>query len=271
MNIGVDIGASKILVVGGDDDYKILASQKFPTPHHAHQGMVEMTHVIEQVAGNKKVKSIAVAAPGPQDRKKGMILKTPNMGWEPVNVTSHLKNHFKVPVVLEKDCNVAALAEAKLGAAKGYDYVLYVTISTGVGTGIIMDGQIYHGAYDPEGGHMLIHAENQAEELERAVSGPAIKRRFGVYGYEITQAKIWDELAHDMAQGIYNLITTISPSIVVMGGGVNVHFKKFEKPLIKHLKSCKPLYPLPPIVPAKFIETAPAYGALILASKLKQK
>jgi predicted NBD/HSP70 family sugar kinase len=269
MYIGVDVGGSKILVVAGNDHHEILRSQKIETPDTSDQAISEIVHLIEQVAGKDKIKAIFVAVPGPLDRMKGMILKTPNIPWGPTDLVKPLKNHFKVPVGIEKDADAAALAEYTIGAAQGQPFVLYVTLSTGIGTGIVIDGEIYHGAHDPEGGHIAIAAEGKSEEFETAASGPALKRRFGQYGWEIKDPKEWDELARDLATGIYDLITTLSPSIVVVGGGVGVHFHKFEKFLIKHLEEHKPLYPLPPIVPAQNLETAVAYGALILASRLK--
>lgn len=268
--IGVDIGASKILVAAGNQKHRVLRSRRIETPDNEHQAVIEIIHLIEQIAAGHPIKAIYVASPGPVDRSKGVILKTPNMPWEPVAIVSQLRNHFAVPVGLEKDADAAALAEAALGAGKGYPVVLYVTISTGVGTGLVIEGRIYHGRHDPEGGHMDIMAEGRLEELETAISGRAIKRRFGLYGYEITDPKIWDEYSKDVATGLHNLITTLSPSVVVMGGGVNVHFRKFEKFLHKHLGKLNPINETPPIVPAKYMETAPLRGALMLASRLSE-
>ncbi len=268
MYIGIDIGGSKILVVASDDARRIVRSQKIETPDTAAQGVMEIIHLVESIAGSAPIKSIFISSPGPVDRKRGMILKTPNMGWTPVRIVEQLQNHFHVPVGLEKDANSAALSEALIGAGARKPYVLYVTISTGVGTGMVIDGQIYHGAHDPEGGHSDILAEGHIETMERAVSGKAIKRRTGLYGYEITDEAMWDLIAKDMAIGLHNLITIWSPSVVVMGGGVNVHFAKFERFLRAHLAELNPIYPTPPIVPAKNMETAVAYGSLILAERL---
>lgn len=270
MYIGVDIGGSKILVVAGDAQHRIHRRAKIATPQTASQGVMEIIHLIEQVAGGEAVQAIGIASPGPIDRAQGRILKTPNMSWEPVDIVKQIHNHFNVPVNLEKDADAAALSEATIGAGKGHSPVLYITISTGVGTGLVIDGQIYHGAHDPEGGHQYIEAEGHIEKLETAVSGKAIKRRFKKYGYEIKDAKTWDRIAKDLALGIYNLITIMSPAVVVIGGGVGVHYHRFEKQLHTHLKSYAPLYPLPSIKPAKHMETAVAYGALILAAGAKR-
>jgi predicted NBD/HSP70 family sugar kinase len=269
MFIGIDIGGSKILVVSGNDRFQILNSQKIETPDSAAQGIIEIIHLIENVSAGEKIKAIQIASPGPIDREHGLMLKTPNMDWGRVEIVKQLKNHFGVPVALEKDADAAALSEAKIGAAKGKRYVLYVTVSTGVGTGMVIDGKIYHGAKDTEGGHIYISAEGKNEELETAASGRALKRRFGKFGYQIKDPKVWDEYAKDLAIGLYDLITIFSPEIVVIGGGVGVHYQRFHDALIKHISELKPYYPTPPIVPAKNMETAVAYGALILATNLK--
>lgn len=272
MYIGIDIGGTKILVVGGDKDGAIVRQAKIETPATADQGVMEIIHLIEQVAEQDQIKSIFVAAPGPVDRAKGVLfpVPTPNVKWGPTDIVAQLKNHFKLPVGLEKDANAAALAEAVSGAGKGYETVLYMTISTGVGTGLITAHEIYHGAHDPEGGHMYIAAEGINEELEAAVSGPAMKRRFGLYGYEITDPKIWDEYSKDLAIGVRNMITTFSPDIVVIGGGAGTHFDQFEQFLVQHLAELTPIYPDPPIVEAKYPETAVALGTLILAARLNR-
>jgi predicted NBD/HSP70 family sugar kinase len=119
---------------------------------------------------------------------------------------------------------------------------------------------------------MDITAEGRSEEFEYAASGKALIRRFGKAGYQITDPKVWDEFAKDLAVGLHNLIVVLSPSVVVIGGGVGVHFHKFEAFLRQHLVELQPAHydplPIPPIVPAQNMETAVAYGTLILASKL---
>jgi len=267
MYIGVDIGGSKILVVAGNADHEILHQAKVETPATADQAIIEIVHLIESVSDGHDIKAIAVGIAGLIDRAKGRFLSNSNISWGPTSFVEKLKNHFKVPVCLENDADVAGLAEAIEGAGKNYPYVFYLTISTGVGTGIVIDRKIYHGEHDSEGGKIYIPAEGTIETLEHAIAGPALKRRFGLYGYQITDPRQWDEFAADLAVGLYNFITVLSPSVVVIGGGVGVHFKKFEQPMHKHLQTLGPKYPLPPIVPAKHIETAVAYGALILAAR----
>ncbi len=277
MHIGVDIGGTKILVVAGTSGHEIVRQTKIQTPTDGKEGMSEILRMVEEVAGEETISGIAVASAGPLDLEEGCITgASPNMhGWRNTNLVKPLKDRFKVPVYLEKDAAAAALSESIIGAARNHPFVLYVTISTGIGTALIINGQSYRGASGGlEGGHIVIDPDGPEcgcggkGHFEAFVSGPAIVKRYGKYGYEITDRETWDEIAGMMALGFHNLIHAYSPSIVVIGGGVGMHYKKFHSFLVKHLEALTPMYPLPPIVPAKHIESAVGYGALILASQL---
>lgn len=270
MYIGIDIGGSKILVVAGDSRHHILRQAKVETPETAAQGMIEIVHLVEQVAAGEKVTAIGVAAPGPIDRKRGRLFDTPprNLTWGPVDIGPQLTNHFHAPVTVEHDAAAGALAEAVIGAAKGKANVLYMTISTGVGIGVVTDGEVYHGLHDTEAATIVVSEGRTSQEFEEVVSGRALKRRFGKYGYQITDPKIWDTYSKDLAVGLHDLITILSPEIVVIGGGVGVHLDRFHDFLVTHLEERKRLYPLPPIVSAKYVETGTVQGALILAARL---
>ncbi|HEX7260041.1 MAG TPA: ROK family protein [Candidatus Saccharimonadia bacterium] len=277
MHIGVDIGGSKILVVAGTSGHAILRQAKIKTPESGKAGMAEIIRMIEEVAGNDVIRAIAIATASPIDRKKGRILESaPNMhGWRGTELVKPIKERFSVPIYLENDAAAAALTESHIGAGRNHPYVLYVTISTGIGTALVINGQPYRGgAGSLEAGHMIIDPNGPQcgcggrGHFEAMVAGPAIRKRYGKYGYEITDPEIWDEIAGFIALGFYNLIHAYAPSVIVIGGGVGVHYEKFHPFLVKHLEKLHPLYPIPPIVPAKHIETAVGYGALILASQL---
>lgn len=272
MFIAVDIGGSKILVAAGNQQAAMLDNTQFETPASFDEAMRQINNSITSLSAGRQLKAIVIAAPGRLDFVHGKLIQAANISWGNAPIVDRLK-HFGVPIVLENDANAAALGEAVLGAGVGHRTVLYLTISTGIGTGLVIDGQIYHGAHDTEGGHMTIdpagpHCGCGGDgHFESIVSGKAIKRRFGQFAYQITDPKIWDQIAADIATGLDNLITVLSPEIVVMGGGVNVHWDKFHTPLLKHLKARDLIYPLPKIVPAKHMETAVVYGCFLLAKQ----
>ncbi|HSH31741.1 MAG TPA: ROK family protein [Candidatus Saccharimonadales bacterium] len=272
MYIGVDIGGTKILVAAADASGQLIESQKITSPQDAKAGLAEIVRLIHQLTAGETISRIAVAAPGRIDRKLGLIISAHNLPhWSNTPIGPVLEQEFKVPVMLENDANAAALAEATIGAAQDVASVLYVTISTGIGTGVVLGGAIYHGAADTEGGHITIDPAGPPcscggrGHFEAITSGRAIEARFGRIAAEINDPASWDLIARDIALGLMNLIMALSPATVVLGGGVSVHYAKFQEPLMRYLAELATLYPLPKIVQAKYTEMAAVHGALILA------
>jgi glucokinase len=277
MYVGIDIGGTKTLVATATSKYTLKTSQKILTPADALKALDEISIMIEAQAGNK-ISAIGISAPGPLDRHKGRILNPPNLPWRNVSLTDHLHKRFGVPVALENDANAAALAEYTLGAGRGYNPVLYVTISTGVGTGLISDGHIYHGRYDTEGGHIMLQTNGPLcgcgghGHFEAISSGTAIKRRYGKFGYEIKDKPTWKLIARDMAQGLVSLAAVTSPEAIILGGGVSVHWERFKDPLEEYFHQFwAHMYPPPVIKPAHHIETAAIFGAFLVAKQAAQK
>lgn len=271
MIIGVDIGGTKIRVASSFKGDKINRSIDVATPQNQRKVISTIEEIIDQLASSDPIDAITVACPGPIDKKRGMILTPTNIDWRNLNLVSPLAKAYKCPVMIENDATCGAIAESRLGAARKQRLVLYVTISTGIGTAIVLDKKPLPSPYNQEGGQHIIdlnyhHTHGQSGSFERIVSGSAIKHRFGKIAANIKDKTSWEIIAHDIAIGLNNLIVIIQPEIIVMGGGVNVHFAKFRRPLMKYLKDLKPLYPHPPIVQANFVETAPLLGAILLAT-----
>ena len=178
-------------------------------------------------------------------------------------------------MALENDAACGGLSEALLGSGKGFKNVLYITISTGIGTSLIIDGQIFKGNRNLEGGHTTVDKDGpicscgKPGHFESIASGKAIKRDFGKYAYEIKDKATWDKIANNMAIGVGNMMAIFSPDVVVLAGGVSVHWKHFSSPLIKHISDHYP-FEIAPIKLGKYIETAPVMGALLLASRAEQ-
>ncbi len=161
----------------------------------------------------------------------GHILATPKPGWSHTDVRGHFVRAFGLPTGFDTDVNGAALAEGEWGAAIGCDVHAYVTIGTGVGVGIVIDGRPLHGALHPEAGHMRIRRAGppgfagscpfHGDCLEGLVSGPAIAARAGTAADRIDNADpIWTIVAADLGQLLANLILVLAPRRIVVGGGV---------------------------------------------------
>ncbi len=191
--IGIDVGGTK--VAGGLVTFKgrLVESQVVPT--YAEKGFTrsyaQITHLIGRLVhaagGKENVGGIGICAPGPLNPKTGVVLNPPNLpGWRNIELAKLLEKKFGLPAKVENDANAAGLAEVLFGAAVGHKDVFYVTVSTGVGTGIIVDRKIYHGknGIAGEGGHVSIDFHSPYRCgcgtygcIEALAAGPGMARR----------------------------------------------------------------------------------------------
>ncbi len=276
MYVGIDIGGTKILAAASPDGRRMKTSHKIATPSNARAAIEAMVELVHQVAGGQPVASIGVSSPGPLDLARGIITTPPNLPWRNLEIKRLLERQLHTTVTVQHDATCGGLAEAILGAGQGFGRVLYITISTGIGVSLMVDGQVFHGAnQNVEAGHVTIQKDGPEcscgakGHFEALASGKAIKRLFGKYAYEIKDAETWDKIAANIAAGLASLIAVYAPDVVVMAGGVNVHYRKFQKPLERHLRNDY-RFGIPPIKLAKYVETAPVMGALLLASQAEQ-
>ena len=161
--LGVDVGGTKVAVGMVDRQGKILAQARktMVAQGTAEAALDAVTAAIDSILSATKdnVSSIGICAPGPLDPKSGVVLNPPNLPcWRNFSLAEKIRAKYGVPVKVDNDANAAALAETRWGAARGYRYVFYATIGTGIGTGIVFDGTIYHGKTGSagEGGHVSI-------------------------------------------------------------------------------------------------------------------
>lgn len=276
MYVGIDIGGTKILAASSPTGRKMVRSQKIATPSSAKVAVEAMIDLAHEVAGSKPIASIGVSTPGPLDLARGIITTPPNLPWHNVEIKRLLEKRLNVNVTVQHDAACGGLTEALLGAGVGFERVLYVTISTGIGVSLIDHGQIYHGAErNIEAGHITIIQDGPEcscggrGHFEALASGRAIKRQYGKMAYEIRDARIWEKIAAHIAAGLGSLIAVYAPDVIVLAGGVSVHYHKFSKPLERYLKNDY-RFGLPPIKLAKYVETAPVMGALLLASQAEE-
>ncbi len=180
--------------------------------------------------------SLGVATFGPVDVKKGSptygcILNTPKLEWQNYDLLSALKKRIPVPMEIDTDVNGSCLGELTFGCAKGLESVIYITIGTGVGVGIAVNGTLLHGMLHPEGGHILLskHPEDHYAGkcpfhpncLEGLCAGPAIEERWGAKAVTLKdRSEVWELEAYYIAQALVNYIMILSPQKIILGGGV---------------------------------------------------
>jgi glucokinase len=280
--LGVDIGGTKVAVGIVDRDGKILAQDRKPmiAGGTAQAGLQAVTGAIDFMLAtvNGQVSSIGIWAPGPLDPKSGIVLNPPNVPcWRNFPLSSEISAKYRVPVKIDNDANAAALAETRWGAARGFHYVFYGTIGTGIGAGIVFDGAIYHGntGSAAEGGHVSIDYRGPVCNcgkrgcIEVLASGPAIGARArakleaensrasklrnlvqgdmgSVTSETVARAyaagdamaqEIMLETAQLLTYWLGNIVDLLDPDVIVMGGGVAAMLKPFFAEISKTLPS----------------------------------
>lgn len=263
MYLGIDIGGTKTLIALLNNQGVIKERLRFPTPKFYTEFLKQVAINVANLSTNEFV-AAGVAAPGRIDREHGIAKDFGNLPWHDVPLQRDLHKLLKCPVVLENDANLAGLSEAML--IPQHACVLYVTISTGIGTGIITNRTIDPEFADSEGGHIMLEHKDKLQPWESFASGQAIVKRFGKRASDINDQKTWKIITHDIALGLYDLIAFIQPDAVVLGGGVLTHFNKFENLLLEELRRYQtPLTPIPPILQARRPDEAVVYGCYDLA------
>lgn len=265
--IGVDLGGTRMRAARMDDDLTIHAREEVLTQAQEgfEAGLARMKALIHSVwpSADQRVSGIGVSIPGPTNPFAGVVeLGTNLQGWQNIPLAALLSKEFGVPVYLGNDANVAALAEATRGAAVGYRHVIFITLSTGVGSGIITDGRLVlgHEGLAGEAGHIVIDVEgDRVSTFEKESSGTALGRKarervqagasslmLQLAGGDVSQitgktvseaANLGDAVARDIIQnvgfmaglGVASLLHIFNPQIVVFGGPVsNLGDRLFE-------------------------------------------
>ena len=262
LTIGIDVGGTKVLGGVVDDSGNILEKARRDTPR---QGGSELTKTIADVAldlmRNHKVSAVGVSAAGFVSSDRKTMLATPNIaGWNGVNLDAELTQLIGADVVIENDGNAAAWGEAVFGAGRGEAHMLMLTVGTGIGSGIVVNGQLHRGAYGIAGeiGHMRVVPEGHLCGcgargcFEQYASGSGLMRHVreaiaatpdiarnllalgdgtieGLKGHHVTEAAragdvvalaAFNTTAQWLGAGIASLSVILDPAIVVIGGGV---------------------------------------------------
>lgn len=233
----VEAGGTKFVCALGDASGRLLAEHRLATrdPESTLAETLEFLHRCESQHGRLAAIGLASFGPVDLDRRSatyGRILKTPKPGWSHVDLVGAIARDFGPRVGFDTDVNAAACAEHRWGAAKDASTMVYLTIGTGIGGGVLADGKPLHGLMHPEIGHIYPRRHPfdrdfagvcpfHGDCLEGLASGPAIAARSGVsldlLDFSHPQ---WDIEADYLGQLCAQLVCTISPQRIVMGGGV---------------------------------------------------
>jgi glucokinase len=246
MIAGIDLGATQVRLALADSHGGIVSSVRARTPQlGTPRGLAEW--VAGQVArrgGGDKLTHAAIGAPGPVDGKNGVLVNPPNLtGWKNVPLSALLADALGCPVDLENDANVAALGEFYQGAGRGTRTMIYITWSTGVGGGLILDGELFSGAHGSAGelGHMVLDPEGPLDScgqrgcVEAFCGGRALADHAGVSAAELFRsaaagnveaAAVVRRAATYMGNALINLTNLFDPEVIVIGGGVTQSWRQ---------------------------------------------
>ncbi len=269
---GIELGGTKVVVAAGSGPDDLSPTIRIPTTDPA----TTMAAIIAALAGLGPFDAIGIASFGPvcldpADPGSLRITNTPKPGWSQTKLVQPLAERFGVPVALDTDVNGAALGEGRWGAARGLTDFAYITVGTGIGVGLVVNGRPVHGALHPEAGHLLVrrdpardpyrgHCPFHGDCLEGLACGPAIADRVGQPAETLAEDHpVWELVGDYVGQLCASLCLVTAPRRIVLGGGVGQRpgvRAGADAALRRHLAG---YIPLPP--PGDFI-VEPGLGGL---------
>ena len=243
MRLGaLEAGGTKMVCAIGDEKGNIEERVSIPT-----KTPEETIPLLIDFFKQRNIDALGIGCFGPLElnpkaEKYGYITTTTKLVWRNFDFLGSMKNALQCPVGFDTDVNGSVLGEVTFGQAKGKSCALYLTIGTGIGAGIYIEGKLLHGMLHPEAGHVLItRKETDIYEgkcpyhkncLEGLASGPAIEGRYGKKATDLAEEEdVWDLEADYIAQALTGYILTLSPEIIILGGGVMHQMQLF--PLIR--------------------------------------
>lgn len=286
--IGVDMGGTKILAAVVDAEGQILATAKMPT-----QANDETSIVIDRISDCIKeafqesgvsadtVRAIGIGAPGPLDPETGVVIFAPNLGWKNVPLKTELEDRLGIPTFVDNDVNVGTLGEHTYGSGRGIQNLVGIFVGTGIGGGIIMNGELFHGASKTAGevGHIIVQEggpkcgcgnrgclealasrtamtkflrnaiikKGKKSVISKLTNGDLQQIRSGTLAKalrrkdKLTQ-KVFKRTTKYLGAGIGSIVNFLNPEMIVLGGGV---VEALDEDFIKKIRKAAKMYALP--------------------------
>lgn len=299
--LGIEIGGTKLQLSVADSSGEIEENVRYKINSAGGATIIQsqITEGLKKLQSYNDIAAIGVGFGGPVDWKTGSIQVSHQVsGWNDFHLSEWLEELTKKPVVIENDANVAALAETVYGCGKGYERVFYITIGSGIGGGMVVNGNIYHGKTpgEVEVGHLRINKEGTT--LESICSGWAVNSKVRSYIQKNPDSllaqmavnniapeatflkpaleqkdeaakKIMEEIADDLSFGLSHAVHLFNPDIIVIGGGLSLLNEHLSIPVTNILPQylMKAFLPPPSIMIAALGESVVPLGALELAKR----
>ena len=225
---GIELGGTKCIVAVANSPLDIIEKRVIPT-----RDPISTISDIISFFSDFKISGLGVGSFGPlvldsDSIEYGLLVAESKKGWKGINIVKELST-INSNIVIDTDVNTAALGEYKYGAGKLSETLVYVTVGTGIGVGILLDGKPHIGNFHLEIGHMLIPNSDKFKGVceihgdcwEGLASGPSIESRWGSEASKLSKShEAWEKEADLLAKGLINIISNHSPDKIIMGGGV---------------------------------------------------
>jgi len=234
----VEAGGTKFICAVGNSSGKILIEKRIET-RTVEDTLPQVVEFLRQQERDfdGQIKRVGIGSFGPLDlnpksSKFGFITSTPKPGWSNVDLLGYLQKYLECPCIIDTDVNAAVYGEYLWGAGKNLRSLVYITIGTGIGGGVLINGRPIHGLVHPEMGHIILDHDKDLDPFpgvcpyhgdcfEGLATGPALQKRWNMKPEEIPDNHpAWELEAHYIARALHSVITILSPERIILGGGV---------------------------------------------------
>jgi glucokinase len=304
LNLGIEIGGTKLQLVRGDERGRILERRRFAVERSKGAAGIrrQIEQAIQTLIGNRKLEAVGVGFGGPVDWSTGRIARSHQIeGWSGFDLAGWFRQLTGVPVYVDNDANVAALGEATNGAGAGRNPVFNIIIGSGLGGGVVLDGRIYHGAKpgEVEIGHVRLDRSGTTvesrccgwavdaciRELRKTdpksvlcgmISGvPGGEAKFlpaALQAGDASAQRILQETAEDLAFGLSHAAHLFHPEVIILGGGLSAVGEPLRAAVEKALRGwiMEAFAPGPAVLLSTLGEDVVPTGALLLPSARRQ-
>ncbi len=266
MYLGIDIGGTKTLVAALDNNGVIIEKHKFKTSQNYSIFSKELKATIVKL--KYKFKACGVGLPASlMNRKQKIENEFGNLNWHNISIENDLAKFLDCPIIVDNDAKIAALSEYML-VKENFSRVLYITVSTGIGYGLIVDGIIDEFIGDGGGKTLMLEHNEKLMPWEEFASGKAIVNRYGKKAKDIKDTQTWLQISRDLAIGIIHLISVTEPELIIIGGSVGNYFERFSEFLSEDLEKYNlPVIKMPKIIKAERPDDAVLYGCYDIAKQ----
>lgn len=262
MIIAIDTGGTKTLVVSFDNNGEVIGRQKFPTPRNQGEYIKQAVMAVRQLSDGQSIEAIGLAVPGVVRDQKAVICK--NLGWKDYDILKAMQEHLPdVPMWLENDANLGCLGVARL-ISPAPQRCLYITVSTGIGGGFVVDNTISTDVSENEVSDMIFEYDGKLIRWGGLANGRAIMDKYGIYATQLTNPDDTREISRRISRGLLVLLPILRPDLVAFGGGIGAHYELFAPDVEREIAILPEQY-LCPIITSPHPQEIVAYGCYFYA------